>query len=404
MVRRTQERPRGRVTAFAACGALLVAALALTGCLGSKSGPVTGGGPGSASNSGEASTQVPAVPLPLADKIAPPQNGAYLGVYTPPAPFDISRVDAFEAKVGRAAAIVMWYQPWVSSNRSRFDTATVVAVMRRGKVPLITWEPWDPGSNANNVLDPGAQPTYRLSGIASGTFDPYIREWAKAIRALGGPIMLRPMHEMNGNWYPWSGTSNGNKPVEFVAAWRRIHDIFVSEGATNVTWVWSINRESVPTGAGNSFAAYYPGDAYVDWTALSGFNFGATSSHPGWHSFRQLYDKPLAYLNTLGKPICIAEFSSVEQGGDKAAWLTDAYANILKTPQVKAVVYFDSLEIGASARQDWRADTSPASLQALRTAIAPSYFLSSPPPELPLWADSLDARQWGSLTSVDPIY
>ncbi|HEX9093002.1 MAG TPA: glycosyltransferase [Coriobacteriia bacterium] len=344
-----------------------------------------------------------AAPLPLAGKVVPPDRGAYLGVYVPPGPFEPGAIDTFEKTVGKSMAIVMWYQPWAITNRSSFDTATVVAVMRRGKVPMITWEPWDPGSDANKVKNPGVQPGFRLAAINSGAFDDYIRGWARAIRGLGGPVMLRPMHEMNGDWYPWSGTTNGNTPAQFVAAWRRIHDLFAAEGATNVTWVWSVNHESVPAGPKNAYGAYYPGDAYVDWTAMSGFNWGKSSPYSSWGSYSHWYDTPLAYLRKLGKPICIAEFASVEQGGNKAAWLTDAYARIAADPAVDAVVYFDSIEHD-SGTQDWRVDSSAKSLAAFRSAVAPAYFIAAPPPVLPQWVDSLDARQWKYLASFDPLY
>ncbi|MDO8964433.1 MAG: glycosyl hydrolase [Coriobacteriia bacterium] len=389
-----------RTTGLLAIVLLACATITFAGC-GAAAGPVSGT---NTSGPGEPAIAPPPVPLPLAGKVMAPASGAYLGVYSPPAPFDVPHIDAFESKVGKSVSIVMWYQPWESKNRSRFDTATVVAVMRRGKVPLITWEPWNPGNNANDIRNPGTQRPYRLSRINAGAFDEYIRGWAREIRALGGPVMLRPMHEMNGSWYPWSGTANGNKPAEFVKSWRRIHDIFAEEGATNVTWVWSINHESVPSSKRNSYATYYPGDAYVDWTAISGFNFGTTSSYSSFRPFMHWYTKPLAYLKTLKKPIVVAEFSSVEQGGSKAAWIIDAYTRIRKMPQIKAVVYYDSLEKGAYARQDWRVDTSKASLRAFRNAVAPSYFLGSAPPELTSWADSLDAGQWKALTSIDPLY
>jgi beta-mannanase len=255
---------------------------------------------------------------------------------------------------------------------------------------MITWEPWDPGTNANALRTPSTQPQYALSQINSGAFDPYIRTWARAIKALGGPVMLRPMHEMNGNWYPWSGVANGNTPAEFITAWRHIHDIFAQEGATNVTWVWSINVESRPPRADNTFADYYPGNAYVDWTAISGFNWGTSVHGTSWLSFNYWYTKPLAYLKTLGKPICVAEFASVEVGGDKAAWITDAYTQIAANPSVKAVIYYDALEHGGYNAQDWRVDTSPASLSAFKTAIAPSYFFSGRPDSLAKWGASLD--------------
>jgi len=385
----------------AAVTLLLAAALLAAGLAGC--GPVAGTPGLPPSQGGSAATTATAAPLPVAGKITPPPQGAYLGVYVPPAPFEPGAIDAFERLAGKDAAIVMWYQPWAVANRSKFDTATVVAVMRRGKVPMITWEPWDPGSDANRVRNPGRQPDFRLARINAGEFDGYIRGWARAIKGLGGPVMLRPMHEMNGNWYPWSGSTNGNSPTQFVAAWRRIHDIFSEEGATNVTWVWSINHDSVPRGPKNAYSVYYPGDEYVDWTAMSGFNWGTSSPYSSWGSYAHWYDEPLAYLRTLGKPICIAEFGTVEQGGDKAAWLADAYARIAKDPAVRAVVYFDSVEHD-SGTQDWRVSSSAKSLAAFRAAIAPPYFVAEPPAVLPAWADSLDARQSKFLSSFDPLY
>lgn len=385
------------------CGALAAAAIALAavggGCV--PAAPVPTGSPAS----GE-STAAPAAaaPMPSAGTVAPPASGAYLGVYTPPAPFEPAGIDAFEQRGGKSVALVMWYQPWAETNRSRVDTAAIVAVWRRGKVPLITWEPWDPGDNANTLKDPSRQPAYRLAAIGTGAYDAHIREWARGLRDLGGPVMLRPMHEMNGDWYPWSGTANGNKPPEFVRAWRRIHDIFREERATNVTWVWSINHESVPDTKANSYAAYYPGDDYVDWTAISGFNWGTTSRYSVWQGFAHWYAKPLAYLHTLPKPICIAEFATVEQGGSKAAWLKDAYARIGADSRIRAVVYFDSLEAGGSSTQDWRANTSPASLRAFAAAVAPSRFVGTTPPELTAWVDALTRPQWRALTEAPPLY
>lgn len=391
------------VAGLPVAAALLVLAGVLAATLIAGCSAVGGRVPGNVSPAqGGGGTNATATALPLAGKVAPPQ-GAYLGVYVPPAPFDPRAIDSFETSAGKGVAIVMWYQPWAVANRSRFDTATVVAVMRRGKVPMITWEPWDPGSDATRVRNPGRQPAFRLAAINAGAFDGYIRDWARAIKGLGGPVMLRPMHEMNGNWYPWSGTTNGNSPAQYVAAWRRLHDIFEQEGATNVTWVWSVNHESVPSGPGNAYASYYPGDAYVDWTAISGFNWGTSSPYSAWDSYSHWYDKPLAYLRTLGKPICVAEFACVEQGGDKAAWLKDAYARVAADPAIRAIVYFDSIEHD-SGTQDWRIDSSARSLAGFRAAIAPAHFLAGTPPELTGWVDRLDARQWQYLASFDPVY
>jgi len=348
--------------------------------------------------------ELPVRPLPIAGKVEPTSSGSFLGVYSPPAPFRNAPLDDFLRASDKGVGIVMWYQPWSANGPNRFDSAACVGLYRRGMIPLITWEPWDPGRNANLLEDPAGQANYRLSRILSGRFDGYIRSWARSIRKLGGPVMLRPMHEMNGNWYPWCGGVNGNKPGEYKAAWIRIHRIFEEEGATNVTWVWSMNHASVPETRENNFLAYYPGSRYVDWTGISGFNWGTSSRFTRWRSFSHWYDKPLAFLSKLGKPIVIAEFGSVEQGGSKAEWLLDAYKKMRGYPRVKAVIYYNAVESDAQSRQDWRIRTSRESVSAFRKSVAPSYYLPDAPEALQEWSGRLKPYDWQYLATVNPIY
>ena len=384
------------------CSVLLIGP---AGCSRNPSDAPPPGSPASGQPSASVEPTVEPTPTPsLAGTVKPPERGAYLGVYTPPAPFQLRRIDAFEAQTGKDVAIVMWYQPWASANRSRVDSGAIVGVWRRGKVPMITWEPWDPGTNANMLKDPANQPAYRLKTIIAGRHDAYIRSWARGLRDLGGPVMLRPMQEMNGSWYPWCGTVNGNTPSEYVVAWRHVHRIFDQEGATNVTWVWSINHESVPGTKANRYAAYYPGDGYVDWTAASGFNWGTSAKGTRWRMFSHWYDEPLAYLKTLPKPICIAEIGTVENGGDKAAWIADAYRRVAAAPRIRAVIYYDALERSATNVQNWRIDSSRRSVSAFRRAVSPPYYRADVPTALKVWSDSLDTRQWNYLISLPTLY
>jgi hypothetical protein len=341
----------------------------------------------------------------LAGVVQPPVHGAYLGVYQPPAPFDISALDAYAKLSDKPPAIVMWYQPWTKNGPRDFDPAATVSVYELGAVPMVTWEPWDPGKDANTLKNPERQPAYRLANINSGKFDPYIRSFARAVKSVRGPVMIRLMHEMNGDWYPWSGTANGNSPGEFVTAWRHVHDIFEAEGATNVTWVWSINHESVPGTSRNAYSVYYPGDSYVDWVSISGFNWGTSSPGTLWHPLDYWYNKPMAYLATTGKPIIVSEFASVENGGDKAAWITDAYQRFRSQyPGVKAVVYYDKREWQAGSIQDWRIATSKASRTAFRSAVDDPFYRGAPTKTLADWTASLSAGNWLYLRTLKPVY
>jgi hypothetical protein len=362
-------------------------------------------GPGTEPNTPAAPVEPAATPPAFAGVVEPPEAGAFIGVYHPPAPFEMASLESYARISDKPPAILMWYQPWADSGPNRFDAAAAVSVYQAGAIPMVTWEPWDPGKDANFVVGATRQKRFALKRIVDGKFDPYIRQFAQDVKSVRGPVMIRLMHEMNGNWYPWCGSVNGNSPEQFVKAWRHVHDLFEEEGADNVTWVWSINHESVPGDFSNRYGAYYPGDKYVDWTAMSGFNWGTTSHYSVWQPFTHWYKKPLRYLKTLGKPTVIAEFGVVEQGGDKAKWITDAYKRIRKDhPEVRAVIYYDALEKGPQNTQNWRISSSKTAEKAYREALANDYFVPGPSPQLDLWLQSLTIENERYLKELPPIY
>src|SRR5262245_53833086 len=94
-----------------------------------------------------------------------------------------------EHALGRRLDIVLWYQHWGGWG-SAFSSEWVEAAAAGGRMPLLTWEPWTPGT--------ADQPAFRLSRIAEGAFDAYVESWARSLRAYGRTLYLRPMHEMNG--------------------------------------------------------------------------------------------------------------------------------------------------------------------------------------------------------------
>ena len=75
---------------------------------------------------------------------------------------------------------------------------------------------------------------------------------------------------MNGRWYPWGVGNRGTTAAEYVAMWRHVHNVFASVGASNVTWVWCPNVNASDTF--KRLSALYPGNAYVGWTCIDGYN------------------------------------------------------------------------------------------------------------------------------------
>ena len=283
-------------------------------------------------------------------------TGIALGAFVSGAPWESAKIDEFTELVGKAPAVLMWYQDWAHPDRRKFDADRMQAIVLRGAMPMVTWEPWD---HTGGV----AQERYALRTIVAGEHDEFIRDWARSSAEWGGYMYLRFAHEMNGNWYPWSPGVNDNKPGEYVAAWRHVVDIFREEGANNVRWVWSPN---ITFDRATPFADLYPGDQYVDWVGLDGYNEGTGKSYTNWTQFVDLFGPSYDTLSSLtARPIMIAETASTESGGDKAAWIRRGLLQDLpeRFPRVRALIWFHER---MHPELDWRIDSSAAALQAFR--------------------------------------
>jgi beta-mannanase len=273
--------------------------------------------------------------------------------YRPWRAADLEQVNAFEQHARHHADVVMWFADWAHSKT--FDASQAAAIAARGSVPEISWEPWDSSKGIRT-----AQPRYRLARIIRGDYDAYIRRWAKAMAAYGQPVRLRFAHEMNGNWYPWSETANGNHAGEYARAWRHVHAIFDAAGASNVKWVWSPVAGTVQRGQ-------YPGSSEVDVLGVSGFNGGSTLFRGKWRSFAVAFGPTLDAVHALdaSKPVELSEVASSEAGGSKATWIRGMFAQIRRRPWIRTVVWFNLRK-----ETDWRIESSPAARRAFAEGIS----------------------------------
>jgi beta-mannanase len=289
-----------------------------------------------------------------------------LGAYIFGAPEDSAKIDEFANMVGKQPPVVMWYQDWATPGVKEFDRVRMDAVVARGAMPMITWEPADWTQRTD-------QPRYALREIVNGTYDNHVRGWARDAAAWGKPFYLRFAHEMNSNWYPWCPGVNGNAgAAEYVAAWRRVHNIFEEEGATNVRWVWSPNVWGPNVGNSTPPAKLYPGGAYVDWVGLDGYNWGTSQPGNSWQTFSGIFGHSYDKLARMTKkPMMISETASAELGGAKAAWIRQGLLVQVpkRFPRIKAVIWFHRNNV-AYGQADWRVNSSKAALKAYREVVA----------------------------------
>jgi hypothetical protein len=292
--------------------------------------------------------------------------GAYDGAF----PDSFQGFSALESRLGYDFPIVSFYQAWGDApNEAHFPTRMAQTVDRLGSVPMITWEPWvkdfDPAQRPN-LPAPAEREYASLAAIARGDYDFYVAQWATGAAQFGKPLFLRFAHEMNDPYrYPW-GPQNGNRPEDFIAAWKHVHLVFQKMGATNVLWVWSPHI-SMPW-----FEYYYPGDEWVDWIGTGILNYGDVAPWSRWWTFHQILEKAYPALQKIGKPVMITEFGTLASGGDATKWYEQAFRDMRdKYPSIRAVILFNQThDVTLSAQSlDWSPLQSAAATAVVRREV-----------------------------------
>lgn len=294
------------------------------------------------------STAPTTIPTPLTEGQTATGSGKNaLGVFVNDAslgggaPWTPAVMDNFVNLVGGKPTVWHWYQ----TIRAGYQQNVIDSVTSRGYTPAISWAP-----------------DFSWNRVAAGAEDRNVRNFAKGAAAWGQRLYLRPEWEMNLKF-----NSRTNTPQNFVAMWKHIHDIFVQEGATNVKWFWCPNEDgenpNVP------YSSYYPGDNYVDYIGFDAYNWGTTQSWSSWRTPVQVYGPTYNALTKLtDKPLIIGETGSVEQGGDKAAWIRQAFLTDIPQnfPRIISVWYFNEV----ITANNWVVNTSQSSLDAFKEVIS----------------------------------
>ncbi len=104
------------------------------------------------------------------------------------------------------------------------------------------------------------------------------------------PIIFRPYHEMNGDWFWWGGRRGQRGTMQM---YRQIFDRFVNyHHLNNLLWVWNCDQ---PAREDRQFVDYFPGIQYMDILALDDYG-----------EFKQSYYDDMNALSE-GKVLAIAE-------------------------------------------------------------------------------------------------
>jgi hypothetical protein len=299
----------------------------------------------------------------------------YWGAWLPdPEPWRIWKVRAFERLVGKRESVVSFGLPFAycpSSHCSlyKFPGPTMREIRGHGAIPFISW-------SSQAVPAAAGSPSFSLAAIASGRYDSMISTFARAAKRWGHPFFLRFDWEMNGKWFPWGTGTHGNTAALYVTAWRHVHDIFTSVGATNASWVWCPNADAHHRLA--DLPPLYPGDAYVDWTCLDGYNHGTFGpDNGGWMSFARIFGKTYREITRKiapSKPMILGEVASTTYGGSKPKWIARMFSVLpTKFPQIRGLIWFERPQDGWR----WPLTSSPAAEHAFARGVQSSAYVAN---------------------------
>ncbi len=171
-----------------------------------------------------------------------------------------------------------------------------------------------------------------------GEFDPVIRDFSTWAKAAARPIYLRIGYEFD-------GPHNELDPATYIAAYRRIVDIMREEGVQNVAFVW--HSFAAPPAGGRPISAWWPGDDYVDWVAVSLFGQLYARTPGRW------VDAVFDYAREKRKPVLVAEASPTNgiNPGSNAVWAS-WFAKLF------SLSYARNIKAIAFISQNWRRNPS----------------------------------------------
>jgi mannan endo-1,4-beta-mannosidase len=282
----------------------------------------------------------PAVHAPL--RAAP---DSYLGVYESGSPPSYAPIEEFAQAAGKEPNLVGLYSGWAQP----FSVSMADSMHRHHYIPFVQ-------------IDPSLA---SVSAIASGDDDEYLREYADSVRTYGHSVVIGFGHEMNGSWYSWG---YGRTPARtFVAAWRHIVDLFNSQGARNVTWLWTIQADQPGTGP---IQSWWPGASYVTWVGIDGY-YNKPSD-----TFKTVFVPTIDQVRAFTlKPILLSE-TGVARDANQVANILNLF-NGMNKYRMLGLVWFDEDQLEQTTphgdpvdkNQDWHIEDNPLAERAFRLEV-----------------------------------
>lgn len=126
------------------------------------------------------------------------------------------------------------------------------------------------------------------------------------------PVLFRPLHEMNGDWFWWGADNNNGGTAERQNLFKRLFQdmhIYLSEvkGLNNLIWIYSADLWRP------GLVEYYPGDEYVDIVGIDAY----------FDSLKDINELKVAYntmTKTFTKPYALTETGPRSNWNPNGEW------------------------------------------------------------------------------------
>ena len=287
-----------------------------------------------------------------------------LGVY---GDNSMQRVLAFEKWLGRPADVILCtidFHEWKNYRYANWLSQTVYGA--RGNRRLVYDVP---------IIIQGAS----YQEAEAGSYDEHWSTLAVSIlenNPGGYDIVIRPSHEMNGDWFPWGvGGSRQAEIPKFIAAWQRFHGVYRGvPGGTRFRFSFSASEGATDP------RPMWPGDKYVDlvgydvyWKpkAMGGEGWETNDPAEAWQNrVKNTYNEwglggMLAFAQAKAKPFQIDEWGV---WGPNAQPFVDGMAAFLRANGARSQTYWNS-DAGYPGELSTREAQWPKTTQAFRASF-----------------------------------
>ena len=199
----------------------------------------------------------------------------------------MSAVAKFEGMAGKGASLINFSSPFADCSASpcsfyKFPTEQMEAIRAHGSIPFFSWA----SQSTPSSLD---EPDFQLSDVIAG----HLRRLHPRIRRSGqrlGPPLLPPLQLGDERQLVPLGGGRQRQPARRIRRRLAPRARHLHRGRRHQRDLGLVPQRRPRPQACSDLAPLYPGDEYVDWTGLDGYNWGTNPARPDrWRSFDDLF-------------------------------------------------------------------------------------------------------------------